>query len=154
MTNHKDLTARSGRATWRLTSKYTHSLLICGFALVGYLALSFVDGPQFAQSASTQSVAYAPAAGYVADSSWEKRLTDEIVTMGSVELLGADSLQFAPSASEAVVAAGPTNGNAGDTSPEQRLAEEHPMQTYTDWLRAAHADAALHGQDAPLPDQF
>jgi hypothetical protein len=105
MTNHKDFSARSGRGTWRLTGRFIHSLLIGGFALVVYLVLPLVDGPQFAQSASTQAAAYAPAVGY-----------------------------------------------AVDQSPERRLAEEH--QTYTDWLRAAHADAALHGLDARLPDQF
>ena len=141
---------------WRLTGKFTHSLLIGGFALVGYLALSFVDSSQPAQSAPKLAGAGAPAIGSAVASSWEKRLAEEIVSMGSVELLGADSLQFAPSASEPVVAAGPTIGYAQDATPERRLVEAHPTQTdtYTDWLRAAHADAALHGQDAPLPDQF
>lgn len=107
MTNHKDLTSRSGRIGWWLTGRFRLSLLIGGSVLTGYLALPFVDSPKTAQSAS-----------------------------------------------EAVVAAGPTMGYVVDTRSERRLAEEHPTQTYTDWLRAAHADAALHGQNAPLPDQF
>lgn len=66
----------------------------------------------------------------------------------------ADNSPPAQGASEPAVPAGPTTGYAADATPESRPADEHPVQTYTTWLRAAHAHAALYGQDAPLPSQF
>jgi hypothetical protein len=47
---------------------------------------------------------------------------------------------------------------AVETAPQasrgNQLAGEHLSQTYTIWLQTSHAHAGLHGQDAPIPNQF
>lgn len=44
--------------------------------------------------------------------------------------------------------------NASPAALENQLAGERLFQTYTVWLQTSHAHADLHGQDAPLPNQF
>ena len=65
-----------------------------------------------------------------------------------------DNLRPAQGASKPAVPGGPTAGYAADATPQRRPADVDPMQTYTAWLQAAHARAAVDGQDAPLPSQF
>jgi hypothetical protein len=76
------------------------------------------------------------------------------VLTGYLALPLADSSQPAQGAPKPAVAGGPTIGYAVAATPEQRLVDENPIQTYTAWLQSAHAHAALHGEDAPLPSQF
>lgn len=43
---------------------------------------------------------------------------------------------------------------ASPVTPGDQLAGERQIQSYSAWLQAAHASAAVHGQDAALPSQF
>lgn len=81
-------------------------------------------------------------------------LTGVLMLIVYFALLGADNLHPAQSAPNPAVAGGPDSGYTMDAAREERLAEESPVQSYTAWLRAAHAHAALDGLDEPLPNQF
>jgi len=81
-------------------------------------------------------------------------LTGAAILIGYVALLGTDILQSAQSAPKPEAASGPAIAYAMDAAREERPAGDQSIQTYTAWLQAAHAHAAVHGQDAPLPNQF
>jgi hypothetical protein len=154
MTNAKDYTRQSGRASWRLTADAIPGLLTGAVMLIGYVALLATDNLQTAHGAPKPAVAGGAGIHYAMDAAPETRLAEVIVSMGSVELLGADSVQFAHGAPQPAVAAGPAIGQAMDAGGEARGAGEHLLRTYTAWLQTAHVHAAVHGQDAPLPSQF
>jgi len=153
MTNDKDYTRQSSRS-WRPTADSIPSLLTGVVMMIAYVALLGTDMLQSAQSATNPAVTGGPSVGYAMDAAPETRFAEAIVSMGSVELLGADSLQFAHGAPQPAVAAGAAIGQATDAGLEERRAGEHLLRTYTAWLQAAHVHAAVHGQDAPLPNQF
>jgi hypothetical protein len=70
------------------------------------------------------------------------------------ELPAAESQKPVQGALRPAVTGGPAVGYVMDAARAQPPTEENLLQTYTVWLAAAHAHAALDGQDAPLPDQF
>ena len=154
MANDKYFAARFAGTAWWHNGKLMPNLLIGVFALTAYFALPFVDNLRPAQGASKPAVAAGTTVENTVDAALDQRLVEEIVAMGTSELLGADALQFAQSASKPALPGDPTAGYAADATPQRRPADENPMQTYTAWLQAAHARATADGQDAPLPSQF
>jgi len=139
MTDHGNLSAQSDSSGSRHAKNFIPALVIGVLVSMGCLALPTAGGP---------------APGDATEAGWSKQFAEEIVSMGSVELLGADSLQFARGAPEPAVAGGPAIGYAMDTAGKQRLADENRIQDHSNWLHASHAHAAVHGQGAPLPGQF
>jgi len=77
-----------------------------------------------------------------------------LVMMGALELSTADSQHPAQSGPQPAVASGASIAYAMDAAREERPAGNQSIPTYTAWLQAAHADAAAHGQNASLPNQF
>jgi hypothetical protein len=157
MTDDEYSAARFARTAWWHHGKLMPNLLIGVVALMAYLALPFVENLRPAQGASKPEVATGTTVDNTVNAALDQRLVEEIVAMGSIELLGADALQFAQNVSNPAVPGGSIVGYVGyaaDATPERQPADENPIQTYTAWLRAAHARAALDGQDAPLPEQF
>jgi hypothetical protein len=69
--------------------------------------------------------------------------------MGVFVLVGYVALPVAESQDSAQRTPKPAVASAG-----QRLLDEDPINTYAAWLAEAHAHAAQHGQNAPLPSQF
>jgi hypothetical protein len=77
-----------------------------------------------------------------------------LLLMGYAALPAAESQKPTQGAPKPAAAGGPAVGYVMDAARVRPPAEENLFQTYTAWLAAAHAHAALDGQDAPLPDQF
>lgn len=69
--------------------------------------------------------------------------------VGYIRLPAADGPESVQRAPQAAVAGVPATDAA-----RFQLAGESQFLSYTAWLAAAHAHAAVHGQNAPLPSQF
>jgi hypothetical protein len=148
MTDHGNLTAQSGRSGWRPTHKFILALVIGVFAMAGYLALPTAASPHPAQSAPQPAVAGGPALGDATDAGWSKQFVGKIVSMGSVELLGADSLQFAQGAPEPAVAGGPALGDATQAGWSKQLVGKIVSMGSVELLGV---DSLQFAQGAPEP---
>lgn len=89
MTNHRDVTPRSGHTNGWLAANFIPGLLVSVLLLIGYVALLGADSVQFAQSAPEPAVAGGPAIGFAMYAAAEKGLTVEDLGQPYIDWLQA-----------------------------------------------------------------